>query len=87
MDSDRLTQQRSIGLGEGPQESPAEHRAVWRRAGDMLLHRPVPRPMSQSRPTLPCSGPAWTGDPKPSRDHAALARACHRRIATRVDYL
>ena len=80
-----LMQQRGFGFGEGPRRQPSRapgrptlgHASASAPAGDILLHHPVPSPASQSRPTLPCSGPAGPRDPKPSASITAPVSARH----------
>ncbi len=84
-----LLQQRGFRLGEGPRGSPAEH-GLPTGPSDVELSAagpatssctsPVPSPASQSRPALPCSGPAGPRDPKPSASITAPVSARHSQV-------
>ena len=77
----RLMQQRGFGLGEGPRESPAEHRAcptsgaVSCRAGDMLLHHARAEPDEPVAADIALLGPGRDQGPEAERlDHRAGVR-------------
>ena len=79
----RLMQQRGFGLGGGPRESPAEHRAVrWPsdvgrrcRAGDMLLHHARAEPVEPVAADIALLRPGRGQGPEAERlDHRAGVR-------------
>ena len=83
-------QQRSFGLGEGPQRAQPSTGLFEAGLSDVgpsgagpaipSTTIPVPSPTSQSRPTLPCSGPAGPRDPKPRASITAPVSARHNQV-------